>query len=291
MSFLTLSSFAYAQTSGALRFNSTTKVLELYDGAAWISLGSGSVVSSCTGSDEGKIQYNGGAFVYQYCNGTNWLSLSTYTSATTCTTAGQLQFLATTKSLRFCNGTVWIYATSNHGYFVMTATAYTGNLGGLSGANSSCLSDLIANTWLGKSEATARGLLIASKVRAFLCDSTTCQNLNSNALYFYATGTGSSFGGAELVTDATAAGPGDAGNQWSRSDRFGASYNLHTGRSLGGSTLWGLTSATDTCSNWSTAVAGNFGQNGFTNTSGTGRWSNGTIDCSATRRLVCFVNP
>ena len=88
--------------------------------------------------------------LYQFCNGTNWI--------------------------QYESGFAWLGQAHNNptypagvGFFVLSKTTYTGNLGDLSGANASCLTDLTTNTgWKGYSTANSRGLLTGAKVFAFL---------------------------------------------------------------------------------------------------------------------------
>lgn len=91
---------------------------------------------------------------------------------------------------QFCNGAQWkamtgvvlisnILPPAGSGYFVMTNGTWSGNLGGLAGADAKCLSDLTTNTgWMGYADANSRGLLVAAKVHAFICStSAVCNNL------------------------------------------------------------------------------------------------------------------
>ena len=74
---------------------------------------------------------------------------------------------------------------STNGYFVETS-ATGGNMGGLAGANALCLSRLQAGSWHGKDDALANGQLTAANVKAWLCTTTTCNNLDPFSTYQYA---------------------------------------------------------------------------------------------------------
>jgi len=90
----------------------------------------------------------------------------------TTTTAGALRTISSGASLQFCNGTLWenVTLTPPNGYFVLTSSTFTGNFGGLSGADSQCLTELTTThtTWKGYSTALANGQLVSGNVHAFL---------------------------------------------------------------------------------------------------------------------------
>lgn len=69
---------------------------------------------------------------------------------------------------------------TSSGVLVRTQKIFTGNLGGLSGANEKCLQQLVEKEWIGKE----RFQLDAQHVKAYLCDSLRCQNLRENTSYY-----------------------------------------------------------------------------------------------------------
>ena len=173
-------------------------------------------------------------------------------------------------------------------FFVITNSTWTGNLGGISGADSKCLTELQGNTFKDKANAT----LDASHVFAFICDSSSCNNLEASKTYYFAVAGNAAVGGDSFTTDGSGTGPGDDTDDWSDSTRFNSTADYWNGHSENSDTNWG-TSAEDTdtanlCGNWSGT-----GDNGFSgNTANTGaaRWMNGTLACTNSLNLVCFVN-
>lgn len=201
--------------------------------------------------------------------------------------------VAGTVTVGTLNGTwsVSTTAVAGGGYFVLTSVTFTGNMGGLSGANSSCLSELTSKNWSGKLNAT----LNSTKVKAFLCTDTTCQNPTASATYRYANAADAFLGGATFTADATGAGPGDS-TTWAVATKFGMSAEYMTGRDVGTSTLWPSATGASTCTNWTAASAFTNVSMGRSNTTGTGRWSPTIIDmftafCGDSRKLICMVHP
>lgn len=172
------------------------------------------------------------------------------------------------------------------GYFVMTSSVYTGALGGMAGAKASCEVQLDINTWRGKQAALLTGPLSGPRVRAFLCDDTTCTSLIPNTLYAFARAGSDSSGGALMRTDGAGAGPQDAA-MWSTAAYFDSTDQYWTGRAPGTTIAWGTASG-NACSSW---VGGLFGTYGIPGANGSTRWSNATIGCGTTRRLICIVDP
>lgn len=141
--------------------------------------------------------------------------------------AGDIVYNQAQGVLQYCDNTNWIAAgpsapQNSQGYFVLASGTYNGNLSGLSGADATCLSDLTANDWMGKGSA---GTLTAARVKAFLCDDTTCNNLASSTQYYFARSSVPATGGASFTTDGTGRGPGDT-NIWSGATRFGVAGNI-----------------------------------------------------------------
>jgi hypothetical protein len=177
------------------------------------------------------------------------------------------------------------------GYFVISMNTTRGNLGGLAGANSFCLSDLTTYNWMGKPS----GTLNAAKVRAFLCDGTTCQNPMPNQYYQFASSGAPADGGTIFKTDSSGRGPGDT-MAWGGAAYFNApSGYFWTNRAVGSATLWGTTPASAstslTCNNWTTNT-GSQSVGGDPSMTNSGRW-NDTIPaaCNTQWYLVCMVDP
>lgn len=230
----------------------------------------GNTSLACSATTEGAMRYNSTSKEMEYCNGTAWGSLAPAAGGTSC------------------------YGPSCKppGYFVITNGSWTGNLGGRSGADTKCLSDLTANNWRGKSEASARGLLDAAHVKAFLCDSSSCAMGQPFTRYYFAVSNAPDVSGAYFETDGEGAGPADNSISWSGVTVFDASYSYYwTGRS-GGSTndrYASFVSGVSTCSNWSTTSG-----NGIEGQSGSGysRWSYTSSSCGLSGvKLICFVHP
>ncbi len=186
-------------------------------------------------------------------------------------------------------------ASVNTGFFVKTTSEYAGNLGGLSGANASCLTELNTRNWLGKS---AAGTLTSSRVKAWICDKTTCQNGNASTVYIFAFAGQATIGGATFTTNASGQGPNDSAS-WNTATTFGSTgyngtnNNHWTGRpNDANNTLWPLAASATASNNC----------DGFTTTSGTSRvgdksfstyrrWDESGSSCSGTKTLICFVHP
>jgi photosystem II stability/assembly factor-like uncharacterized protein len=185
--------------------------------------------------------------------------------------------------------------SASDGYFVMTANGHDGNFGGLSGADAFCLSELTAGDWKNKATAQANGQLIAAKVRAFLCDGTTCQNGQPNTKYYFANAMDDTAGGNFFTADASGFGPGDDTVMWGFAAQFGGlSLSYWTGRAQTGTSLWPNSSHADRCNGWTSASGGVGGQLGQANTynSEEGRWSSWAAVCdNGAIPVVCFVDP
>lgn len=179
------------------------------------------------------------------------------------------------------------------GYFVLTESTYTGDLGGLAGANAACLAELQAGIWLGKGQAS----LSTANVRAFLCDSTTCQDPVSTTQYQFARVAEPELGGGSFVTDRYGRGPGNSETWSSGTEEYDQSVTYWTGaRGTEAHQLWGVlqpnstSSFFDACSDWSNGVSGN-GRVGTSGTSGAGRWNSSDQGCGNALRLICMVDP
>lgn len=231
------------------------------------------------------------------------------------TLEGALLYDVNLKSLRLCRSSEWHVLwnsnttpatpsfTSGSGAFVLASQKYNGNLGGISGANSKCLTDLTANNWLGKSSLTVD----SSTVKAFLCYGSwsNCQNLEPSQLYTFAVSGAPSLGGATFTTDGSGYGPGNQ-EIWSSRTHFGTGAKEYWGGYRIGSSnsLWGSsngagggsdyicqsTGAWDTASS---AVKGAYGRTGLAGIidSDSDRWRAGQRSCDDELYLICMVNP
>lgn len=301
ISFFLLLSFLMANTSkaatctvgetGKTRYNSS--IYEFCDGANWKSM-KGLSVASCIAGDAGKMRYNSNE--YQFCDGANWFSMK-QGQVTTCAAGDAGKKRYTGGAMQFCDGSHW-YAMAApsggaaNGYFVITNAIYDGNLGGISGANAKCLTDLTNNNWMGKSNATVD----AAHVRAFICDDSTCNNLLPSTTYHFASAVDPLVGGTALTTNASGLGPGDNAN-WSGSTYFGnPTTNVYwTGRAAGSSTQWPATQQVGgTCTNWSVNTNTGAPYFGGTSATDTQRWSYSlpfAFKCNAQMHLACIVDP
>jgi hypothetical protein len=268
---------------------------------------------ACTNpaGNEADANYNGDYHVYQFCNGTNWQSYEGGSfqlvagGGTGCTnpTAAEAAVIynAAYHTYQFCNGTYWIpfgqlqTAPILPGYFVLSGGTYTGNLGGLSGADAKCLSDLMTNTgWMGYASAYGSGQLVSGNVHALLCNNTNseCPVLVPSTTYYFANANDGTAGGASFTTDAYSYGPGDSAN-WSGQTYFNTSvtYWGNDGVTGGITTHWVYTAANG-CSGWSTSSGSVTGELGTSASTVASRWTNdGTIACNTPESIICFVNP
>lgn len=245
------------------------------------------------------------------CDGTSHYAhgaLFTGASSATCNSAnkGLTRYNTTSNALEFCNGSAWtplyqvqstpaITAPAGSGYFVLTNTTWTGNLGGLSGADSKCLTELSATStgWQGYSTANSNGQLVAAKVHGFLCDNTTCNNLMPLTTYYFATAGNAGAGGASFTTDSSGVGPGDS-NPWSAANYFSSSAIYRTGRTITSATAWANTTTSNNgnnCFAWSFATTGSSSINGNSTATDGGRWNVGVPSCDTLRPIICYVNP
>jgi hypothetical protein len=113
--------------------------------------------AACSNADENSAHASITSMQYVRCTGGVWTLQAIQPGAATDTCAaakaGQIQWTGT--ALQYCNGSTWTPfkpsgGSPGSGYFVLTKTTYTGNMGGLAGANANCLTDLTTNTgWFG----------------------------------------------------------------------------------------------------------------------------------------------
>jgi hypothetical protein len=173
-------------------------------------------------------------------------------------------------------------ALPSKGYLVISETAWTAfqGAGGLSDMHANCLSELNTKTWLGKASA---GTLNSTRVKAYLCDSTSCGNPVANTTYFYARAGSATVGGDAFTTDSS-------GNiltdtiSWARSTAMGIDdTRLRTVRNMGGY-----------CNNWTDNSGGysyNSNMDGITQMDDWRRTQGYYGAACGTARMVCIVNP
>ena len=230
-------------------------------------------------------------------------------STTTCNSAAGGAIRYVSNSLNFCDGATWrtifsgtstpntpAYA-SGYGFLVLSSGTYTGNLGGLSGADASCVTDLTNNNWMNKTAASSAGIVNSTHIHAWLCDNTTCQNVYASQKYYFAVSGQQSVGGAYITADTQSYfgyTSGDYTNSdgysWSGSNYFGGSYQYWTNRNSNYQSA-APSPGGGHCVKWTSATAGNSGQTGSSAQSDKNRWDAGTSACSNSFRLICIVQP
>jgi hypothetical protein len=177
--------------------------------------------------------------------------------------------------------------SERYGYFVLTATAWNGNLGDLAGADAKCLAELLAQDWMGKADATKS----AQTVKAFLCSGSACNTPMDSARYFFAKAGAPAVGGASFIADTQGQGPSDAGD-WSGATFFGEATDYWSGRQTLAPEVWANTAAAETCQSWAAGTALYQGVVGTSAATNAARWNNGTPPtCETTKKLICMVHP
>ncbi len=97
-----------AQTSGTMRYNSTAKKMEFFDGSQWFNFGISIGVGACTKA--GAMDYDTLLGSYKYCNGATWVSIAVVPiSLYFCigTRPGTINYDSVRKSFLMCNGLAW----------------------------------------------------------------------------------------------------------------------------------------------------------------------------------------
>lgn len=307
-----------AGVAGDIVYNSDYAVMQWCDGTDWNGFPKPGPISgpnpmgpgcSNPAGAAGDMVYNSDFKVLQWCDGNNWIGLpATGGGSAPCTNPagdpGDVLYNSDHKLMQWCNGQNWWGVPLPKvplGFFVMTSGSYTGNLGGLSGANTICLNELTANNWKGK---TAGVTLTAANVRAWLCSSAGCQNLTSGVLYKFALAGDDTKGGNYLYSDYLGRGSFEDAysNPWYGSNYFGVTTNYWSGRKAFSQSTDGLawedqvfplTQDTNTCSDWtSTATNGQYGQTNPASCCDERQWSSYYNVCSSSaHRLICIVDP
>lgn len=212
--------------------------------------------------------------------------------ACSATTTGAIRFTSGgTPPWNYCNGSAWLpfeRAPDKPGYFVQTATRWNGNLGGLTGANSKCLTELQTTyNWRGKSSA---GTLTSTRVKAFLCDGTSCNNLLPNTVYVTAKANNTTDGGMAFMTDSS--GQGYGFRNYVDYFNFDATFDDWMNRGTVDNFYWSTAPAgANHCTNWSSALVGNNGLAGNAGWDDSMRWNDGTDTCNVSNYLMCIVHP
>ncbi|MFY9286944.1 MAG: hypothetical protein WAO98_00420 [Alphaproteobacteria bacterium] len=221
--------------------------------------------------------------------------------------AGEISYTSTTpRSLQYCNGTAWTNIVIKHAtpaaadipagaaWFVLTQTAWTGNLGGQAGADAKCLTELSGNSnWLGYSNALSR--LDAAHVKSFSFCS-PCLSLQASTPYYFARVGDATIGGASFTVDSSNLGPNDNAN-WAAANYFGGSFTYWSSRYVAGSgsstTQWINTvrSSGENCSTYGSASAGTGGFTGQASNTNRSRWYAGGNTCEKSFPQICVVNP
>ena len=213
-------------------------------------------------------------------------------SSLTCNAGNEGAFRYNGSALQVCNGTLWrsIQFTPDYQhYFVLTKNTWNGDLGGLSGADAKCLTELTNEDWMGKSTAN----LSASTVKAFI--GTNISKFKVETSYNFAVASSPTIGGGSFFTSVSRLGPNNL-DAWDDATHFGDTYLYWTGLK-GSSTQWSHNPgdpATD-CSGWTDATFGSQGEDG-TSTVSSGNEveryyiSGSNTVCLADRHLICIVN-
>jgi hypothetical protein len=249
-------------------------------------------VSAITGNPTYGYRINGGAWNY-------------FTAATAPVTAANLVAGTTVEFMVMGSaaesGTITVTNTSDAntvldvitatvgsslpaGAFVLSSSAYTGNLGGMSGADTICYNEIINNNWKNKA---SFGIIPPELVSAWLCgSSTTCQPLLEGVSYKFAKAGSPATGGGVIVAGSGGAGPNDA-SDWSTATAFGAAETYWTGRNTGTTTAWGA--GVSSCSTFTSTSSTS--RNGQSNATNSARWNSSTPNCTSSLKLICAVNP
>jgi hypothetical protein len=178
----------------------------------------------------------------------------------------------------------------SRGYLIQSSATWNGNLGGLSGANAKCLSDVTNNDWRGKSTA---GTITAGRVQAFLCDSSTCNNLRPNTTYMVSRSDDPIAGGMTFKTDDNGRGLNNK-IYFDVDDKIWRANTYYwTNRGTVDAQTWASTAKSSAsnhhCNNWSsTATNGHRGNSGYNDQ---GRWDSNTTSCNNAQFLICIVQP
>lgn len=228
------------------------------------------------------------------------------TSTTPCDAAatGALRWSSVSHTIEMCDGsTEWRKIVGNitvpaisapnpdKGFFVLSALNYQSDLGDLAGADATCLSDLSDHDWNGKAEAVSRGLLNSTKVRAWLCVNSGCQDLIPEEEYQFAVSDAPGKGGATIRVGSDGLTHNNTQN-WSGHNYWGVG-NYFTGRDEGTATVFGGP-IYNSCRGWTYAgdSGSDYGAQGDSNHTNKNRWHTTTYGtCNQPLKLICIVDP
>lgn len=313
-----LSANASGQVTKVGNQTCTTNEILKFDGTKFACAADSGSGSTTAAGNTGEVQFNSGGELgassnYFWDNTNSHLGIGTSSPATlldvsgevkvgytglscSSTTEGALRYSSASQAVEFCDGTSWTTfaqiqstpgptAPAGSGYFVLTESTWNGALGGLSGADAKCLTELSTTytSWRGYSTANSNGQLTSGKVHAFLCNNSTCNNLMPLTTYYFAYANDGTRGGASFTTDSSGLGPGDY-NAWSAANYFSGTYDYWTNRDWSDGQFWdpsGFNNNDQDCDEWvdgTSGARGDIGNSGYTDEN---RW-----DIAAPRRCT-----
>ena len=302
---------------GALVYNNDFDVLQYCDGTNWIAVQAAPPPSGAIGAPPGAGYFIAGGIPYSGCFGREIDTITRVgTTATVSITYSEAHNLKVGAVVTVSgntpaqyNGTFTITAVTDSTFsYTMGSTppsdatviGYYCFPSGRAAADTLCYNELTTNTgWWGYGDASVRGLLTPSNVKAWICDNTTCNNLLPNTSYYFSNVFDTGAGGASFTTDGSGSGPGVDWPTWGMADYFGVvnSYasKYWTGRDQGTDTYWSNSPSGSSCSNWTSSTTGD-GEQGIAGSTGRIRWKNwGPQVCDDYTAnwgtLVCYVNP
>lgn len=184
------------------------------------------------------------------------------------------------------------FETGTDGTFVLSDSTFNGSLGGLSGADAKCLTELQTYDWKNKENVT----LSSAKVKAFICSDTTCNNLNANTEYYFARVGYPQYGGDSFTTDSSGRGVGDLAT-WSTSQRFNTASSYWSNRSVINEAVWSTNrnqaGSTNSCTGFTSSSSSRNAYTGDTNDVNSKRWKSTNLDfhCGQLLSIICIVHP
>jgi len=280
---------------------------------------------SCAGLPDGATRMvadadGSYADIILICNSGTWevdetLQLSSNSDTCTAERAGSLRYNSTVGAAELCDNLEWKLLigeedftdptppATDPGYFVLTKDKWYGDIRAVLGdvhptaleaADQLCLTDLTNNDWKGKADASARGLISAANVKAFLCRNGTCNQAAPNETYYFAVSGDATAGGASFTTDGSGLGPGNSQN-WAGINYFKGFKEYWTGRDTDNDLSWMGSHATngyERCGfSGFLSSTGERGRIGISNGTDDDRWSARVVPCEDEYKLICFVNP
>lgn len=164
-------------------------------------------------------------------------------------------------------------------YFILTNLTTTA----IFSPDGFCQTDIVNYTWKGKPGYS----IPTNKIKAFVCDTTSCANLAPNETYIFARSGDVTAGGATFTTDSFGVGPNDSAN-WSGPSYFNVVTSWWSGRQAGAATQFSTSPHTQTCGGWTSILS--TGTSGSTNATNALRWSNANPSCGTSLPLICIVD-